>query len=81
LQVLEDPKFATAAQEMGSNLMDQIDRPLDRAVWWIEHVMRHPTLYAGRTPVHKLYWDRFHKTPFLPKNFGHSFILKYICNC
>jgi glucuronosyltransferase len=39
--------------------MDQIDKPLDRAVWWIEHIMRHPTLYSGRSPVHKLAWYQY----------------------
>ena len=57
--LLHDPKFAEAAKEMGSTLNDQITRPLDRAIWWVEHVMRHPTMYAGKSPVHKLYWHQY----------------------
>ncbi len=34
-------------------------RPLDRAVWWLEHVLRHPTLYAGKAAVHKLTWFQY----------------------
>ena len=46
-KLLHDPKFAEAAKEIGSTLNDQITRPLDRAIWWVEHLMRHPTMYAG----------------------------------
>ena len=47
------------AKELGRVLVDQIDKPLDRAVWWIEHIIRHPTLYAARSPVHKLNWFQY----------------------
>jgi len=43
--LLNNPVYQQTASELGETLMDQINRPLDRAVWWIEHVMRHPTLY------------------------------------
>ena len=33
--------------------------PLDRAVWWLEHLLRHPGLYQGRSPVHKLAWYEY----------------------
>ena len=58
-KLLHDPKFAEAAKEIGSTLNDQITRPLDRAIWWVEHVMRHPTMYAGKSPVHNLYWHQY----------------------
>jgi glucuronosyltransferase len=51
--------FISRAKELGAVLIDQIDKPLDRAVWWIEHIMRHPTLYSGRSPVHKLAWYQY----------------------
>jgi glucuronosyltransferase len=57
--VLNDPKYTENAQKMGSLLNDQINRPLDRAAWWIEHIMRHPGMYKGRSPVHKLYWFQY----------------------
>jgi hypothetical protein len=58
-KLLHDPKFAEAAKEIGSTLNDQITRPLDRAIWWVEHVMRHPTMYAGKSPFNKLYWYQY----------------------
>jgi glucuronosyltransferase len=57
--ILEDPSYRTRASDFGKVLMDQINNPLDRAVWWIEHVLRHPKLYSGRSPVHKLYWFQY----------------------
>ena len=44
-------------QELNVNFM--ILRPLDRAIWWIEHIMRHPFMYEGKSPVHKLYWFQY----------------------
>lgn len=57
--ILTDKTFSDNIQSTGSALMDQIDKPLDRAVWWLEHIMRHPSKYAGRSPVHKLYWFQY----------------------
>jgi hypothetical protein len=41
-RVLEEPSFAARAKEHGQILMDQKEHPVERAVWWIEHVIRHP---------------------------------------
>ena len=58
-EVLHNPKYTQEAQKFGSLLNDQITKPLDRAVWWIEHIMRHPDMYAGKSPVHKLSWYQY----------------------
>ena len=58
-KVLHNPKYTETAERVGSTLNDQLTRPLDRAIWWIEHIMRHPTMYEGRSPVHKLYWFQY----------------------
>ena len=42
-----------------SKLYFQIDRPLDRAVWWIEYAIRHPGLGHFRSPVHDLAWHEY----------------------
>lgn len=57
--VLHDPKYSENARKFGSLVTDQITKPLDRAVWWIEHVMRHPKMYEGRSPVHQLFWFQY----------------------
>jgi glucuronosyltransferase len=58
-KVLHVQKYTENAQKMGLLLNDQINRPLDRATWWIEHIMRHPGMYKGKSPVHKLYWFQY----------------------
>ena len=57
--VLHDSKFKENAEKLGSALNDQLTRPTDRAVWWVEHLMRHPKMYQGRSPVHKLHWFQY----------------------
>jgi len=37
-----DPKYSRRAKEHGSLLMDDITKPLDRAIWWLEYAMRYP---------------------------------------
>ena len=41
-KVIEDPKYGRRAREHGSLLMDDINKPLDRAIWWLEYALRHP---------------------------------------
>ena len=57
--VLHEPKYTENAKKYGSVLNDQITRPLDRAIWWIEHIMRHPFMYEGKSPVRNLYWFQY----------------------
>ncbi len=65
-EVLTDPKYAKRAQEIGSLLNDQIDRPMDRAIWHIEHLIRHPNLASFmRSKVHDLTWYEFYQLDVL----------------
>ncbi len=55
-----------------------VHRPLDRAVWWLEFLLRHPKAAQQlRSPVHDLTWYRKSKQdkrslppPFLKKYFA-----------
>ena len=58
-KVLQVPAYLKNAQKYGSMLNDQITKPLDRAVWWIEHVIKHPKMYQGKSPANKLYWFQY----------------------
>ena len=58
-RVLHDRIYTENARKYGQICNDQLTRPLDRAIWWIEHVMRHPKAYQGKNPVHKLHWFQY----------------------
>ena len=57
-EVLNDPKYAAKAKEHGSLLTDNINNPLDKAVWWLEFILRHPG-NKMRSPVHDLAWYQY----------------------
>ena len=60
-KVLNDPSYKTKVADLGSLLVDQINKPLDRAIWWIEHLIRHPSLSTHtRSPIHNLSWYQYY---------------------
>ncbi|TRY78677.1 hypothetical protein TCAL_13198 [Tigriopus californicus] len=59
-KVLSDPKFAQTAERHGSALNDQMTRPLDRAIWWLEYKLRHPGSDHLQTPIHDLAWFQYY---------------------
>lgn len=50
LTVLEDPKFTKNAQEISTLFQDKPMKPMERAIWWIEYVLRHPKASLYRSP-------------------------------
>ncbi len=58
-EMLTNKEYAENAIKYGALLMDQIDKPLDRAVWWLEHIMRHPGMYVGKSGAHRLGWIQY----------------------
>uniref|UniRef100_A0A182QKP4 UDP-glucuronosyltransferase n=1 Tax=Anopheles farauti TaxID=69004 RepID=A0A182QKP4_9DIPT len=52
--VLEDPTYRTNMAAQSALFQDQPEKPLARAVWWIEWVMRHPNATQLQSPVLKL---------------------------
>ena len=60
-KVLTNPSYKAKVSDLGSLLVDQINKPLDRAVWWIEHLIKHPSLASHmRSPVHNLTWYQYY---------------------
>lgn len=54
LKVLEDPSYALNAKNWSARYRDQKEKPLDRAIWWIEWLIRNPNCDHLKSPVHRL---------------------------
>ncbi|XP_066284965.1 UDP-glucuronosyltransferase 2B33-like [Branchiostoma lanceolatum] len=39
--VISDPRYKEKADQVSTHLRDQPQSPMERAVWWIEHVIKH----------------------------------------
>jgi len=53
-QVLNDPRYGERMRRMSELMRDQKERPLDRAVYWIEYVIRHQGAQHLRSPSRHL---------------------------
>ncbi len=58
-EMLTNDIYAENAKKYGTLLMDQITKPLDRASWWLEHIMRHPGMYVAKSGAHRLNWIQY----------------------
>lgn len=50
-KVLEDVKYMSNAKRMSAIVRDYNEKPLDRAIRWIEWVLRHPNVNFTQSPV------------------------------
>ncbi|XP_059612714.1 uncharacterized protein LOC132259179 [Phlebotomus argentipes] len=48
--MITDPKYRENAQIRSNIFRDEKDSPLERAVWWVEYVLRHPNMTHMRSP-------------------------------
>lgn len=54
LKVLEDSSYEDNAKKWSARYRDQKEKPLDRAIWWIEWLMRNPNCDYLKSPVLRL---------------------------
>ncbi|XP_057584124.1 UDP-glucuronosyltransferase 2B31-like isoform X1 [Hippopotamus amphibius kiboko] len=59
-QVINNPSYKEKAVWLSTIQHDQPMKPLDRAVFWIEFVMRHKGAKHLRPAVHDLTWFQYH---------------------
>ncbi|XP_068831383.1 UDP-glucuronosyltransferase 2B31-like isoform X4 [Capricornis sumatraensis] len=59
-QVINNPSYKQNAMWLSTIQRDQPIKPLDRAVFWIEFVMRHKGAKYLRPAAHKLTWFQYH---------------------
>uniref|UniRef100_A0A182N7I6 Uncharacterized protein n=1 Tax=Anopheles dirus TaxID=7168 RepID=A0A182N7I6_9DIPT len=55
-EIMTTESYRTNMKRMSSLFRDQPDHPLDRAVWWIEWVLRHPDATEMLTHGSRLHW-------------------------
>ena len=41
-EILSNSSYKLRAEEHGRLVMDEMTKPLERAVWWMEYAMRYP---------------------------------------
>ncbi|KAJ8346345.1 hypothetical protein SKAU_G00277460 [Synaphobranchus kaupii] len=58
--VIHDPSYKESAMRLSRIHHDQPMKPLDRAVFWIEFVMRHKGAEHLRVQSHNLSWYQYH---------------------
>nr|XP_044986121.1 UDP-glucuronosyltransferase 2B1-like [Jaculus jaculus] len=63
--VLNDPSYKENAMRLSRIHHDQPVKPLDRAVFWIEFVMRHKGAKHLRPALHDLSWFQYHSLDVL----------------
>lgn len=54
LKILQNESYAQNAKKWSARFRDQKEKPLDRAVWWIEWIIRNPHCDYLRSPVNEL---------------------------
>ncbi|XP_036390524.1 UDP-glucuronosyltransferase 2C1-like isoform X1 [Megalops cyprinoides] len=59
-EVLHDPSYRMNMQMLSRLHQDQPMKPLDRAIFWIEYVMRHKGAAHLRTESYKMPWYSYH---------------------
>lgn len=53
-KVLEDPKYTANIKKLSKRFRDQKEKPIDRAVWWIEWLLRNPDSDYLKSPVMRI---------------------------
>lgn len=56
LDILEDKNFTKNVENISKLFKDKPQRPLDLAIWWIEHAIRNPTASQNKSPSLELGW-------------------------
>jgi len=59
MTVLEDKSYQDSVSQLSDLIMDQPQHPLERAIWWLEYLLRHPQNINMRPVVHHLSWAQY----------------------
>ncbi|CAG7833891.1 unnamed protein product [Allacma fusca] len=59
-QLLNEPKYSKKAKDLSAVIRDQMETPLERALFWTEYVMRHGGAVHLRSAARKLNTIQYH---------------------
>ncbi|XP_050356426.1 UDP-glycosyltransferase UGT5-like [Nymphalis io] len=59
--VIKDPSYRQNIVKLRNFMNDQPQSPLERAVWWTEHVLRHSDVEYRRTPAANIPWTEYYE--------------------
>ncbi|XP_068624146.1 UDP-glucosyltransferase 2-like [Battus philenor] len=65
--VIEDKSYRQNIVYLREFMHDQPQTPLERAMWSIEHVLRHGSTYTLRTPAANMSWTEYYELEFILK--------------
>ena len=54
-----NPLYQSSVEQLSSLILDQPQHPLERAVWWLEYLLRHPHNPSMRPHIHNLAWLQY----------------------
>jgi len=58
-EVLSDWSYKSAITKLSDLVMDQPQHPMDRIIWWMEYLLRHPHNPGMVSPTHDLWWFQY----------------------
>ncbi|CAG5031220.1 unnamed protein product [Parnassius apollo] len=61
IEVIEDKSYRENIIRLRSFMQDQPQAPLDRAIWWIEYVLRHGGAKHLRSPAANMSWIEYYE--------------------
>ena len=58
-EVLNNSSYKSAITELSDLVMDQPQHPMDRVIWWMEYLLRHPHNPGMVSPTQDLWWFQY----------------------
>jgi hypothetical protein len=77
-RILSEPTFHQRAKALSNVFRDQPDKPLDRAVYWTEYVMRHKGAVHMRSAARELNFIQYHSIDVMASYATILFVALYI---
>ncbi|XP_053619945.1 UDP-glycosyltransferase UGT5-like isoform X3 [Plodia interpunctella] len=64
-KVIKDPSYRQNIAKLRDLINDQPQTPLERAVWWTEHILRHGGGRHLRSPAANIHWTQYYEVELI----------------